>query len=226
MDAKLSVIFLKSSSTIIQAPNKKRGVLLKFSKTILSFAVAGAILGGAVTTASADTYSNAGQNSYNTSYNQNYNGQNSYSSNYNQGYNEQTTNTASTTTTNNTTSSKADAVVSLAKQLATQNIPYVWGGESLNGMDCSGLTDYVYQKAAGISLGHYTVTQESHVTKEAVSAAQPGDLLFWGNEGASYHVAIYIGNNQYVAAPQPGQNVEVETINSAFMPSFAGHVNG
>lgn len=213
MDAKLPVIFLQSPSIIIQSPNKKRGVLLKLSKTILSFAVAGAILGGTVTTASADTYTSAGQNSYNTSYNQSYNGQ--------------TTATASSTTANSTTSSKADAVVSLAKQLATQNIPYVWGGESLNGMDCSGLTDYVYQKAAGISLGHYTVTQESHVTKKAVSAAQPGDLLFWGNEGASsYHVAIYIGNNQYVAAPQPGQNVEVETINSAFMPSFAGHVNG
>ncbi|KRK88011.1 C40 family peptidase [Lentilactobacillus sunkii] len=213
---------------------------MKLSKTILSFAVAGAIMGGAVTTASADTYNNAGQNSYNTSYNQSYNDQNSYNTGYNQNYNGQTssnntynqnysgqtTTTASTTTANSTTSSKADAVVSLAKQLATQNIPYVWGGESLNGMDCSGLTDYVYQKAAGISLGHYTVTQESHVTKKAVSAAQPGDLLFWGNEGASYHVAIYIGNNQYVAAPQPGQNVEVETINSAFMPSFAGHVNG
>lgn len=226
MDAKLPVIFLQSSSIMMQSPNKKRGVLLKLSKTILSFAVAGAIMGGAVTTASADTYTNAGQNSYNTSYNQNYNAQNSSNAGYKQSSNGQTTATASTTTTNATTSSKADAVVSLAKQLATQNIPYVWGGESLNGMDCSGLTDYVYQKAAGISLGHYTVTQESHVTKKAVSAAQPGDLLFWGNEGASYHVAIYIGNNQYVAAPQPGQNVEVETINSAFMPSFAGHVNG
>lgn len=93
-------------------------------------------------------------------------------------------------------------------------------------MDCSGLTDYVYQKAAGIALGHYTVTQESHVTTEAVSEAQPGDLLFWGEHGATHHVAIYIGNNQYVAAPQPGQNVDIETINSAFMPSFAGKVIG
>nr|WP_309299933.1 NlpC/P60 family protein [Lentilactobacillus kisonensis] len=47
-----------------------------------------------------------------------------------------------------------------------------------------------------------------------------------GLQGASYHVAIYIGNNQYVAAPQPGQNVQIQTINKAFMPSFAGHVNG
>jgi cell wall-associated NlpC family hydrolase len=188
---------------------------LRFTKTILSFAVAGAIMGGAVTSASADTYTNAGQGTYNSGYSQNYNG----------GYTGQS-NTTNNTVTTNTTSSTADQVVDLAKQLATQNIPYVWGGESLSGMDCSGLTDYVYQKAAGISLGHYTVTQESHVTKKAVSAAQPGDLLFWGNEGASYHVAIYIGNNQYVAAPQPGQNVEIETINSAFMPSFAGQVTG
>jgi cell wall-associated NlpC family hydrolase len=136
--------------------------------------------------------------------------------------------TTSTTTNANTTAStsQAKAVVALAKQLATQNIPYVWGGESLSGMDCSGLTDYVYRHAANISLGHYTVTQESKVTKEAVSQAQPGDLLFWGSEGATYHVAIYIGNNQFVAAPKPGDNVEVETISSYFMPSFAGKVNG
>ncbi len=116
-------------------------------------------------------------------------------------------------------------VVALAKELATENIPYVWGGESLKGMDCSGLTDYVYQHAAGITLGHYTVTQESKVTKEAVSDAQAGDLLFWGKQGASYHVAIYIGNNQYVAAPEPGENVQVQTISSYFKPSFAGKVN-
>lgn len=123
------------------------------------------------------------------------------------------------------TDSTSTAVVNLAKKLASQSIPYVWGGESLQGMDCSGLTDYVYREAAGIQLGHYTVTQESKVTKKAVANAQPGDLLFWGAQGASYHVAIYIGNNQYVAAPQPGQNVSVQTINSAFMPSFAGTVN-
>lgn len=182
---------------------------LKFTKFILSFAVAGAIMGSVVTTASADTYNNT-----NATYNQ------QASTNY---YNP---NAGTPKATVNSNDSRADAVVSLAKQLATQNIPYVWGGESLQGMDCSGLTDYVYQKAAGISLGHYTVTQESHVTKEAVSEAQPGDLLFWGDEGATHHVAIYIGNNQFVAAPQPGQNVDVETISSAFMPSFAGHVNG
>lgn len=137
-----------------------------------------------------------------------------------------TADTSSTVTSGNqtATTSRAKAVVALAKQLANESIPYVWGGESLSGMDCSGLTDYVYQHAANISLGHYTVTQEGKVTKKTVAQAEPGDLLFWGSEGATYHVAIYIGNNQFVAAPQPGQNVEVETINSAFMPSFAGTV--
>lgn len=114
--------------------------------------------------------------------------------------------------------------MNLANKLATMNIPYVWGGESLQGMDCSGLTDYVYAHAANIQLGHYTVTQESKVTTKPVSQAKPGDLLFWGSAGNSHHVAIYIGNNQFVAAPQPGQNVDVETISSSFMPSFAGTV--
>ncbi|MFT9030131.1 MAG: NlpC/P60 family protein [Leuconostoc pseudomesenteroides] len=117
------------------------------------------------------------------------------------------------------------AIVSLAKQLATQNIPYVWGGATpQTGFDCSGLVSYVFQNAAGISLPHSSVAQESYTKTKAVSQAQPGDLLFWGTKGASYHVAIYIGGNQYVAAPQPGMNVRVETISANFMPSFAGSV--
>ena len=116
------------------------------------------------------------------------------------------------------------SVVSLAVKLANANIPYVWGGASLSGMDCSGLVDYVFQNAEGISLPHYTVSLESCVSQHSVAEAQPGDVLFWGNHGSTYHCAIYIGNNQYVAAPQPGQNVEIETISPYFMPSFAGTV--
>ncbi len=173
---------------------------MKIRKSLLALTFVGTLFGASAITASADTATNPVPQSASTSYQQ-----------------------SPTTSTTNPSSTK---VVNLAKQLASQNIPYVWGGESLSGMDCSGLTDYVYQHAAGISLGHYTVTQESHVTKETVSAAQPGDLLFWGQAGATYHVAIYIGNNQYVAAPQPGQNVQIQTINAAFQPSFAGRVTG
>lgn len=130
----------------------------------------------------------------------------------------------SAVSTNSSSDLTTGSVVSLAVKLANANIPYVWGGASLSGMDCSGLVDYVFQNAEGISLPHYTVSLESCVSQHSVAEAQPGDILFWGNHGSTYHCAIYIGNNQYVAAPQPGQNVEIETISPYFMPSFAGTV--
>lgn len=133
-------------------------------------------------------------------------------------------NSTTVAATNSSSDLTTGSVVSLAVKLANANIPYVWGGASLSGMDCSGLVDYVFQNAEGISLPHYTVSLESCVSQHSVAEAQPGDVLFWGNHGSTYHCAIYIGNNQYVAAPQPGQNVEIETISPYFMPSFAGTV--
>ncbi|KAF0524452.1 LysM peptidoglycan-binding domain-containing protein [Pediococcus pentosaceus] len=126
---------------------------------------------------------------------------------------------ATTTTTQNTGS-----VTGLARSLANNTIPYVWGGKTTSGFDCSGFVSYVYQHSAGISLPSYTVAMESYVTKKFVSAAQPGDLLFWGSAGSTYHVAIYLGNNQYANAPTFGQNAKVSTISSYFYPSFAGSV--
>ncbi|RWR42205.1 peptidoglycan endopeptidase [Pediococcus acidilactici] len=116
------------------------------------------------------------------------------------------------------------SVTGLATSLANNTIPYVWGGKTPAGFDCSGFVSYVFQHAAGISLPSYTVAMESYVNKESVSAAQLGDLLFWGTPGATYHVGIYLGNNQYASAPTFGQNVKVQTISSYFYPSFAGRV--
>lgn len=116
------------------------------------------------------------------------------------------------------------SVTGLATSLANNTIPYVWGGKTPAGFDCSGFVSYVFQHAAGISLPSYTVAMESYVNKESVSAAQPGDLLFWGTPGATYHVGIYLGNNQYASAPTFGQNVKVQTISSYFYPSFVGRV--
>lgn len=143
----------------------------------------------------------------------------------------QTTTSSSAATTNNdsqATSSSSNSnltsgsVVSLAVKLASANIPYVWGGNSLSGMDCSGLVQYVFKNADGVTLPHNTVAQEAYVAKHSVASAQPGDILFWGTPGSTYHDAIYIGNNQYVAAPSTGKNVQVQTISKYFMPSFAG----
>ncbi|GAJ25817.1 hypothetical protein JCM15457_717 [Liquorilactobacillus sucicola DSM 21376 = JCM 15457] len=121
-----------------------------------------------------------------------------------------------------TSSVDTGSAVSAALSLTRMGIPYVWGGSSLSGMDCSGLTAFVYGKF-GVSLPHNTAAQEGYVSYESVAQAQPGDLLFWGAKGSSYHVAIYIGGGQYVHAPQTGQNVKVGSI-STFAPSFAGRL--
>ena len=128
-------------------------------------------------------------------------------------------------TAGNAANLQTGSVVSLATKIATSNsVPYVWGGNSLSGMDCSGFVDYVYAHAENKQLPHNSVALESYVNQHAVSQAQPGDLLFWGNHGSTYHVAIYTGNNQYAAAAKPGTNVAIYTLSPYFAPSFAGTV--
>ncbi|WP_242336520.1 C40 family peptidase [Limosilactobacillus urinaemulieris] len=120
---------------------------------------------------------------------------------------------------------QSGSVVSLASKIASSNsVPYQWGGNSLSGMDCSGFVQYVYANAEGKQLPHNTVAMESYVNTKPVNQAQSGDLLFWGNQGSSYHVGIYMGNNQYAAAAKPGTNVAVYNLSSYFKPSFAGTV--
>ena len=128
-------------------------------------------------------------------------------------------------TTGNAANLQTGSVVSLATKIATSNsVPYVWGGNLLSGMDCSGFVDYVYAHAENKQLPHNSVALESYVNQHAVSQAQPGDLLFRGNHGSTYHVAIYTGNNQYAAAAKPGTNVAIYTLSPYFAPSFAGTV--
>jgi cell wall-associated NlpC family hydrolase len=115
-------------------------------------------------------------------------------------------------------SNSASAVISLAKQQLGK--PYVWGASGPSSFDCSGLTSYVYSHALGKNIGRTTYQQINAGTRVSLSQLQPGDLIFWGN----YHVGIYIGNNQYINAPQPGQSVKVATISSYFQPSYGVHV--
>lgn len=133
-------------------------------------------------------------------------------------------NTQTATPTQGSTISDS-SIVNTALKYANNTIPYVWGGKTPAGFDCSGFVSYVVQEAIGKSLPSYTVAMENYVTPKAVSDAQPGDLLFWGGHGSTYHVAIYLGNGQFAAAPQPGENVKVQTISSYFMPSFAASIN-
>lgn len=111
-------------------------------------------------------------------------------------------------------SQAAQTVVNAAKSQIGK--PYVWGATGPNAYDCSGLVQYAYSQA-GKNIGRTTYQQAGAGQHVSVSQAQAGDILMWGD----YHDAIYVGNNQYVHAPQPGQNVTQATISSYFMPDYA-----
>jgi cell wall-associated NlpC family hydrolase len=87
-------------------------------------------------------------------------------------------------------------------------VPYVWGGASPSGFDCSGLVMYVYAQL-GISLPHYTVAQWN--ASEPISSPAPGDLVFFNGLG---HVGIYIGGGRFVDAPHTGSVVRIDSISS------------
>ena len=108
-------------------------------------------------------------------------------------------------------------VVSYAESFI--GVPYVYGGTTPSGFDCSGFVQYVYNHF-GKSLPRTTTQQENCGTQIPVSQAQPGDLYFWGNKGSAYHVAICVGNGKYIAAPEPGQSVSIGST-QYFQPSFA-----
>jgi cell wall-associated NlpC family hydrolase len=87
-------------------------------------------------------------------------------------------------------------------------VPYVWGGATPTGFDCSGLVMYVYAQL-GISLPHFAAAQYSEGTPVARTDLQPGDLVFF--DGLN-HVGIYIGNGQLVHAPQTGDVVKISSV--------------
>lgn len=118
-------------------------------------------------------------------------------------------------------SENAKAVIEVASQQI--GTPYVWGGRAPGGFDCSGLMQYAFRTALGMEIGSWTVPQESAGTIIPVSEAQPGDLYFWGAQGATTHVALATGGGEYIHAPQPGENVKVGNT-QWFTPSFAVRV--
>jgi cell wall-associated NlpC family hydrolase len=89
-------------------------------------------------------------------------------------------------------------------------VPYVWGGASPGGFDCSGLVMYVYAQL-GISLPHYTVAQWNATVPISSSQMAPGDLVFFNGLG---HVGIYIGGGQFVNAPHTGSVVRIDSLSS------------
>ena len=97
-------------------------------------------------------------------------------------------------------------------------VPYVYGGTSPSGFDCSGLIYYAAQEA-GLNLPRTSQAQSTLGSYVSVSDLQAGDLVFWGGVGSAYHVGIYIGGGQYLHAPAPGQSVTIQSM-AYFAPSF------
>jgi cell wall-associated NlpC family hydrolase len=100
-------------------------------------------------------------------------------------------------------------VVAEAQQFL--GVPYVWGGSSPQGFDCSGLVQYVYGQL-GVNLPRTSEEQATAGTAvDGLADAQPGDLLFFaGSDGTAAspgHVGIYIGNGQMIDAPETGEDV-------------------
>ncbi|WP_051540474.1 NlpC/P60 family protein [Clostridium ihumii] len=104
---------------------------------------------------------------------------------------------------------KGKEIVEYAKQF--QGIPYVWGGTTPSGFDCSGFTQYVFRNKAGIDITRTTYTQINQGTYVSRDNLRPGDLVFFGN-GSPDHVGIYIGNNQYIHSPESGDVVKISPL--------------
>ena len=114
-------------------------------------------------------------------------------------------------------STHGGSVVGIA--LSFLGTPYVWGGASPGGFDCSGLVVYVFAQV-GISLPHYTGALWNIGVPVSYGGIQPGDLVFFNGLG---HVGIYIGGGQMVHSPHTGDVVKISDISSGYYASsFVG----
>ena len=100
--------------------------------------------------------------------------------------------------------------VAIAEQYL--GVPYVWGGASPSGFDCSGFVAYVYGQM-GVSLPHHAAAQYGAGFPVSRDALEPGDLVFFKGLG---HVGIYIGGGQFVHAPHTGDVVKISSLSDSW----------
>ncbi|WNB86986.1 C40 family peptidase [Cellulomonas sp. ATA003] len=101
-------------------------------------------------------------------------------------------------------SANGNAIVEIASRYV--GVPYLWGGTTPNGFDCSGFTSYVYAQV-GITLPRTSSAQRNAGTVVSRADAQPGDLIW-----SPGHISIYAGGNMQVDAPTPGKTIQIREI--------------
>jgi cell wall-associated NlpC family hydrolase len=111
---------------------------------------------------------------------------------------------------------KYGGVVGIAMQYL--GIPYVYGGSSPSGFDCSGFVMYVYSKV-GVSLPHNAAAQYGYGTPVDRSQLQPGDLVFFNGLG---HNGIYIGGGSFIHSPHTGDVVKISSLSGWYDSTWVG----
>jgi peptidoglycan DL-endopeptidase CwlO len=117
-------------------------------------------------------------------------------------------------------SDKAKTVIATAEKYL--GVPYVWGGTTPSGFDCSGLMQYVYQ-SIGVNLPRVSQDQQNVGTMISPTQVQPGDLVFMGVP--AFHVGMYIGGGKWIEAPQTGDVVKIADYNPAIFSSASRILN-
>jgi cell wall-associated NlpC family hydrolase len=121
------------------------------------------------------------------------------------------TSTAGSAAASGSSSYSADAVISYASNFL--GVPYVWGGTTPAGFDCSGFVKYVYAHF-GITLPRVAADQQKVGTYVSRADLKPGDLVFFGEP--AHHVGLYVGNGYMIHAPHTGDVVKIAPLNSDF----------
>jgi cell wall-associated NlpC family hydrolase len=107
-------------------------------------------------------------------------------------------------------------VVGYAKRFL--GVPYVWGGSSPHGFDCSGFVRYVYAHF-GVRLPRTSYAQFGDGHRVSRRSLRPGDLVFFDAVG---HVGIYIGNGRFIHAPHTGTRVSIAQLGGWYSERFSG----
>lgn len=120
----------------------------------------------------------------------------------------------------NGTSAKRKAVIEYAAQFL--GTPYVYGGSTPSGFDCSGFTSYVFANTVG-SIPRVAQAQFDATTRVSMSELKPGDLVFFGSSASSIsHVGIYVGDGKFIHSPHTGDVVKYDSLSGYYSNRFQG----